>query len=466
VPLVGLEPDALVRIFGRLPGSVILESGPGFSPEFGRWSVFAANPISRVWADRDGWHLDSSSPESAEAASPGHPLNRLAEWIDRLGLGGTSPVPDDDGPPFTGGLIGFYSYDLAPRIERLPRRIADDQPLPELAFGLYDRIVVYDHQSGACEAVVGDFSHSALSPRVLKQRAQEWASHVERSAHTLAAVGYATGPVQPIMSREAYESAVERALEYIRAGDIFQVNLSQQFEAPWTGNPLALYERVRAISPSPFGAFLRWPGFCVVSASPECFYTTHGDHILTRPIKGTRPRGASPDDDTRLRDELAASLKDRAELTMIVDLERNDLGRVCRYGSVRVVESHTIESFAQVHHQVATVAGQLRDGVGPVDVVRALFPGGSITGAPKIRAMQIIDELEPVRRGIYTGAIGFYGHNTSSFNIAIRTAVVANGRVTFNAGGGIVADSVPLLEYEETLHKALGLLRAIEGPQP
>jgi para-aminobenzoate synthetase component 1 len=265
---------------------------------------------------------------------------------------------------------------------------------------------------------------------------------------------------------ETYESSVRRALDYIGAGDVFQVNLSQRFEAGWAGDPLALYESLRAVSPSPFGAFLRWPGFCVVSGSPESFYTTWGDQIITRPIKGTRPRGVTPEDDRRLRDELAHSAKDRAELTMIVDLERNDLGRVCRYGTVRVVESHGIESFAQVHHQVATVEGRLRPEIGPIDVVRALFPGGSITGAPKIRAMQIIDELEPCRRGLYTGAIGYYGRGTSGLNIAIRTAVVAGSRLSYHAGGGIVADSVPRLEYEETLHKAQGFRRAVEALLP
>ncbi|MBY0396444.1 MAG: anthranilate synthase component I family protein, partial [Thermoleophilia bacterium] len=216
--------------------------------------------------------------------------------------------------------------------------------------------------------------------------------------------------------------------------------------------------------PAPFAAYLAWEDRAVVSASPEWFYQTRGDRIVTRPIKGTRPRGATPDEDARLAAELAASPKDRAELTMIVDLERNDLGRVSRYGTVTVTEALTVESFAQVHHLVATVEGRLRPGVGPVDVVRAVFPGGSITGAPKIRAMEIIDELEPNRRGVYTGAIGYFGRGgISAFNIAIRTMVVEGGTARYQVGGGIVADSDPLAEYHETLHKGRGLREVLGG---
>jgi para-aminobenzoate synthetase component 1 len=261
---------------------------------------------------------------------------------------------------------------------------------------------------------------------------------------------------------------VGRALEYIRAGDIFQVNFSQRFRAGGDPNPLDLFERLAEISPAPFSALLRWGDDAIVSASPEWFYTIAGDRIVTRPIKGTRPRGADPESDAALRAELLASAKDRAELTMIVDLERNDLGRICRYGTVRVTDALRVETYAQVHHLVATVEGELRPEVTPADAIRAIFPGGSITGAPKIRAMEIIDELEPCRRGPYTGAIGFLGRDGSArFNIAIRTLVVEGGSVSYHAGGGIVADSDPASEYEETLHKGRGLHRLIsESDRP
>ena len=256
---------------------------------------------------------------------------------------------------------------------------------------------------------------------------------------------------------------MRRVLEYIAAGDVFQVNLSQRFTAFGHHDPLDLYLRLKATSPAPFAAFLHWKDLAVVSASPESFYRTRGDLLVTRPIKGTRPRGRDPDDDNRLAAELLASPKDRAELTMIVDLERNDLGRVCEYGSVIVRDPLTIESFAQVHHLVATVEGRLRPDAGPVDVIRALFPGGSITGAPKIRAMEIIDELEPNRRSLYTGAIGYFsGNGSSEFNIAIRTILLEGDRVSFQVGGGIVADSDPLAEYEETLAKGRGMLAVLD----
>jgi para-aminobenzoate synthetase component 1 len=261
----------------------------------------------------------------------------------------------------------------------------------------------------------------------------------------------------------SYLECVRRALEYIAAGDVFQINLSQRFTAHGTIEPLDLFLRLAAASPAPFSAFMSWRDLAVVSASPELFYQTKGRSVVTRPIKGTRPRSDDAAVDQSLAAELTRSAKDRAELTMIVDLERNDLGRVCRYGTVRVIDPLAVESFAQVHHLVATVEGRLRGEIGPVDVIRAVFPGGSVTGAPKIRAMEIIDELEPTRRSLYTGAIGYLGRGgAGGFNIAIRTMTVEGNRVSYQVGGGIVADSHPQGEYEETLHKGRGLRAVIE----
>ena len=271
------------------------------------------------------------------------------------------------------------------------------------------------------------------------------------------------GPSTSQFDRATYLATVGRVLDYIAAGDVFQVNLSQRFTAWGRPEPLDLYLRLKAESPAPFAAFLRWDDLAVVSASPEWFYQTRGDLIVTRPIKGTRPRGRDLDADARLAAELSASPKDRAELIMIVDLERNDLGRVCQYGSIRVRDPLKVESFAQVHHLVATIEGRLRPEIGPIDVIRAVFPGGSITGAPKIRAMEIIDELEPNRRSLYTGAIGYLSRGGSSaFNIAIRTILVEGERASFQVGGGIVADSDPEAEYEETLAKGRGLLAVLD----
>jgi aminodeoxychorismate synthase component I len=251
-------------------------------------------------------------------------------------------------------------------------------------------------------------------------------------------------------------------LEYIAAGDIYQVNLSQRFSAPYGGEAMALYERLRRQSPAPFAAYLDLGEAVVLSASPERFLRVAGRELETRPIKGTRPRGGTPEEDRRLAAELLASPKDRAELVMIVDLERNDLGRVSEYGSVHVPELVRLEAHPTVFHLVATVRGRLRPELSAVDALRACFPGGSITGAPKIRAMQIIEELEPTHRGFYTGAIGYLGWDgCADLNIAIRTIVLIDRHAHFQVGGGIVADSDPCAEYEETLHKGRALMRAL-----
>jgi para-aminobenzoate synthetase component 1 len=268
-------------------------------------------------------------------------------------------------------------------------------------------------------------------------------------------------------TRESYLKAVERVREYIFAGDIFQANLSQRFETPLTEPAWALYRRLRERNPAPFAAFLDFPGVAVLSASPERFLRVDaGGSVETRPIKGTRPRGVGPEHDAALGQALAESPKDRAENLMIVDLMRNDLSRVCAPGSVRVAELFALEQYATVHHLVSTVVGQLAPGADALDLLRAAFPGGSITGAPKLRAMEIIAELEPSRRGVYCGSIGYWSVTGElDTSIAIRTAVARNGRVYFNAGGGVVADSDPADEYQETLDKARGLIDALAVPE-
>lgn len=264
---------------------------------------------------------------------------------------------------------------------------------------------------------------------------------------------------RPGVDREEWVRRVKRAHEYIAAGDIYQVNLTHTLSSPWTGEAADFYPRLRAASPAPFSCFLRLGDTAVLSASPECFLRIEGRRVITRPIKGTRPRGV--DDDAVAR-ELLASPKERAELVMITDLERNDLGQVCEYGSVQVTGLCELETFAQVHHLVSTVEGRLRADVTPVQAVRACYPGGSITGAPKKRAREIIAELETSPRGIYTGTLGFFhADGRAVFNIAIRTLVIRDGVATYGVGAGIVADSDPLLEYEETLHKAAGLTAAL-----
>jgi para-aminobenzoate synthetase component 1 len=361
-------------------------------------------------------------------------------------------------------MIGFFGYDLAPRLERLPRRHARDSRLPDIRMALYDTAVIVDHESGSAEVWSWDLTGEGRSATL--RRARAWREKIERASGTPRPQQIRPSSFDGLSSsfdRDTYLAAVHRVLEYIAAGDVFQVNLSQRFTASGRPEPLDLYLRLKAKSPAPFAAFLHWDDKAVVSASPEWFYQTRGDLVVTRPIKGTRPRGREPDEDARLATELRSSPKDRAELTMIVDLERNDLGRVCEFGSVVVKGPMKVESFAQVHHLVATVEGRIRPGAGPIDVVRAVFPGGSITGAPKIRAMEIIDELEPNRRSLYTGAIGYFSRGgASAFNIAIRTILVEGDRASFQVGGGIVADSVPESEFEETLVKGSGLRAVLD----
>jgi para-aminobenzoate synthetase component 1 len=454
-------PERLTAVVGSWEEPALLESGPGFG-RAGRWSVYTAVPRLVFEATGTAWSLREGGNV---VRGEGDILSPLASLLDRFGLADPSESPDPDAPPFQGGLVGFFGYDLAPRLERLPRKAPRDSRMPDVRFALYDTAVVFDHDTGA--AFLQAYDLLGEGPHAVEWRAREWRSALARPP-ALRLLPSRLGPARSHFTKRGYLAAVRRALEYIAAGDVFQVNLSQRFTAEGHPDPLDLYLRLRRQSPAPFAAFLRWDDLAVVSASPEWFYQTRGDRLVTRPIKGTRPRGRTPEDDARLAAELAASPKDRAELTMIVDLERNDLGRVCRYGSVRVSGPLTVETFAQVHHLVATVEGRTRPGVGPVDVVRAVFPGGSITGAPKIRAMQIIDELEPTRRGLYTGAIGYFSRGgASAFNIAIRTMTVEGGRVHYQVGGGIVADSDPEAEYLETLHKGSGLravLGASEGP--
>jgi para-aminobenzoate synthetase component I len=456
--------EHLARVIGSWCEPALLESGPGFGMA-GRWSILAADPRLVFEAVGTRWRLRGDSGVSR--AGTGDPLHALGEILRSFGLGCPGAEPDPALPPFQGGMIGFLGYDLAPLLERLPRRAPRDSRLPDLRMALYDTAVLLDRKSGSVELWSWDLTGEGT--RAAQRRCRRWRSKIARALLRRRRLG--TGPsnlTRPVsqFDRAGYMSTVRRVLEYIAAGDVYQVNLSQRFTARGCPEPLELYLRLAAASPAPFAAFLRWDDLAVASASPEWFYQTRADLLVTRPIKGTRPRGKGPLEDARLAAELRASPKDRAELTMIVDLERNDLGRVCRYGSVRVSDPMSVETFAQVHHLVATIEGRLRSGVGPVDVIRALFPGGSITGAPKIRAMEIIDELEPTGRSLYTGAIGYFSRGgASAFNIAIRTMLIDGDCVSFQVGGGIVADSDPEAEYEETLAKCRGLLAALDLTQ-
>ncbi len=403
-----VEPFAAALALRDEPGLVLLESRPGFG-HLSRRSFLAARPL--------------------EVATGGMAaLEQAGGW-----------------------RAGWLSYDLGREIEELPSLAVDEHGLAPLALGSYGSLLEFDHLRREVR-VLGDGDASHL------MHALRRASHVEVPAH------------QPLrrwtssLSRSAYEAAARRAIDYVRAGDVFQVNLAQRLSAPWSGDPFALYARVRETSPAPFTALLRLGGADVISASPERFLRRRGSVIETRPIKGTRPRGDTVREDAARAAELRASAKDRAENVMIVDLARNDLGRVAQFGSVRVRRLCGLERHPGVHHLVSVVDARLRPDVSTADIVRASFPPGSITGAPKIRAMEIIEELEPVRRGVYCGGIGWISPGGDlDMSVTIRTFVACGGRLSLHVGGAVVADSDPALEWQETMHKGARLLMAAGG---
>jgi len=394
------------------------------------------------------------------------------------------PVPGL--PPFQGGIAGYLAYDYGAVLERLPVPRHDDLNLPDAVLGLYDWVIAWDHAAGRAWLVSTGLPASGSARTDTAARRLAWVRRLLAGPAAGAAgrtllphQGGVPAPSYPLTTTEhgaeiglrssfthrGYLDAVTRVREYIVAGDIFQANLSQRLEAPLEEDPWHLYRRLREVNPAPFAAYLEFDGVYVASASPERFLRMDAaGHVETRPIKGTRPRGLSPLHDAALSRALWDSEKDRAENLMIVDLLRNDLSRTCRPGSVRVPELFALEGYRTVHHLVSTVVGDLAPGRGATDLLGAAFPGGSITGAPKVRAMEIIAELEPSRRGIYCGSIGYLSlTGAMDMSIVIRTLVAAAGRVTFSAGGGIVADSDPESEYQETLHKARALIAAVAG---
>jgi para-aminobenzoate synthetase component 1 len=461
----GIQPVDAFLALRSLPHCVWLDSA--MREPRGRFSVVAADPVMVIRSKHNAVIWTGDGFEMIQRANP---FASLADWLGRV-----HPLESSPRPFAAGALIGFFGYELKNHLERLPQTAADDVYLPEMWWGVYDRLVVFDSDRNESWLV-----STGLNPRgktdaaLAQERAAKLRAILKDNQKKRAeiAVSTALGAALSNFTRERYLAAVQRAKDYIAAGDVYQINLSQRFECRATA-PLdetaktALYLRLRETNPAPFAAFLDIGDAAILSSSPECFLEINDRAARTFPIKGTRPRGATPAEDARLAEELRRSKKDNAELVMIVDLERNDLGRVCEFGTVHAPDIARIESYATVHHLVATVEGKLREGVSHLDCIRACFPGGSITGTPKIRAMEIIDELEPHARGVYTGAIGILGlpdangHQQTMLNIAIRTMTVKGDRVLFHSGGGIVADSEPAAEYEETLHKARGMMAAL-----
>jgi len=427
----------VARFPERYPG--ILESGAAAADAAGR-RRFDILPIA------------CGETLSATAAATGAGRGFLAsfeDWWGRLSLPRATTTL-----PFTGGWLLYLGYELAAEIEPSLHLPAAPDPLAALAIRAP---AAWIRDRAAWRAwLVAEEGHEGLLERFAADAAQA----AEAAPVSIVAPRLELREEDP----ERFLEAVRRALAYIGAGEIYQANLSRRWwgESSAAIDPVALYARLRAVNPSPFAALLRHGNFAVVSSSPERLFSIRGDELSTRPIAGTRPRGGSPEEDAALVRSLLGNEKERAEHVMLVDLERNDLGRVCRGGSVRVDETMAIETYAHVHHIVSNVVGRLRANVSPVDVIRAVFPGGTITGCPKVRCMQIIAELEGVGRGAYTGSIGYLNRDGSGdCNILIRTITVEGARFALRAGAGIVADSDPALELAETRAKAQGMLRAV-----
>ena len=461
-----LEPFAAFRHFAHLPYALFLDSAL-MDPQLGRYSYVTADPFDRLRA-RGRRSVLASCPFPFKRANP---FVMLAEQLERYRAETLTGLP-----PFQGGAAGLFGYDLCHHLEKLPRPRRDEFRVPDLAVGFYDWVLAFDHAAGRSWLISTGLPEA--DPLWRRQRAEQRVAWVRRCLEHEPAPGriptMAPAPVRqahPVpgrtgvfsnFDRASYLRAVRRALDYVHAGDCFQVNIAQRLLAPLVEPPLDLYARLRQANAAPFAGYFDLGDFVIASASPERFLCLANGAIETRPIKGTRPRGRTAGEDQAQSAELAASAKDRAENVMIVDLLRNDLGRVCRYGSIRVEALCQVESYRYVHHLVSEVRGRLRDGLGAMDALRAAFPGGSVTGAPKVRAMEIIAELEPTARGPYCGSLGFAGFDGSmDTSILIRTFTAGRGWMQFPVGGGIVADSDPEREYQETWHKAEGLLRAL-----
>ncbi|MCI0733016.1 MAG: aminodeoxychorismate synthase component I [Methylococcaceae bacterium] len=432
-----------------LPWAVFLDSGFPRSQQ-GRFDILSANPY-RTLTTRGG--MTEISELNGIRHSAEDPFMILRAQL----LGGRY---DATHLPFCGGALGYFGYDLARRLEEIPEIARDSEHIPEMMLGIYDWAIVVDHQASRTWLTQQEHSpETASTCKLVLDRMQNRAFKSSSADEPFRI----NAKVISNMSRDDYGRAFRRIKRYLLEGDCYQVNLAQRFSAECEGNPWPAYKALRGLNPAPYSAFLNFPGVQVMSSSPERFLRVEGGHVETKPIKGTRPRFADFSKDREQIESLRNSPKDRAENLMIVDLLRNDLGKSCAPGSVKVPELFDIESFATVHHMVSTIQGRLAEGRDCIDLLRGCFPGGSITGAPKIRAMEIIEELEPGRRGIYCGCIGYVGYEGNmDTNIAIRSLVHSGHEIRFWAGGGIVADSREDDEYQECFDKARAILGMLE----
>ncbi len=468
------DPLAVFAAVAGEPFALLLDSAtaaPLRDPTLqGRWSYIATDPFSTVTKSAGQTFLNGV-PQNMQA------LELLSQQTAALAL--DPDWPDEDGmPPFTGGFAGMFGYELGQELEKLPtphQQPPEAVTPPDLAVGAYDCILAFDCVDRRTFIVSTGLPETSPTARAVRAeaRASKWRARLALNP-ALPELEWPVTPspentVRAEQSREAYEQKVQQVIDYIYAGDIFQANLSQRFDATLQNgdDAFTLYRKLRAISPAPFAGFFNFTNGYLLSSSPERFLTANARTVETKPIKGTRPRGTTPAEDKDLAQELMDSEKDNAENVMIVDLLRNDLSRVSEDGSVRVTRLCDLESFATVHHLVSTVRSTLKPDKTSVDLLKACFPGGSITGAPKVRAMEIISELESTARGPYCGSLGYLSFSGAmDTNILIRSMTCMGDKITFRAGGGIVADSQPVHEYEETLDKAAALAQAIRGIAP
>jgi para-aminobenzoate synthetase component 1 len=459
--------ELYAKIASTRQPSFLFESGNG-EGAMGRYSYFGIDPYQTLYGKGDRFVCRSIQGRMDSGTSP---FQRLSHLLNHQRI-----VRPPDVPPFFGGAVGYLSYDLARQFERLPCLAIDDLAVPDLEFAFFDLVAAIDHELNRLvlmfcpplERFLGEPREKLF--REGRDRLAEFEARLIRSdkadAHW-SNLGRLT--FTPEQEQAVYSQNVSRCQEYIAAGDIYQANLSHRFNVTCEAfsslgdlqTDLCVYSRLRSLNPSPFSGILRFDAVRLISSSPERLVRLEGRRADTRPIAGTRPRGRSAFDDLRLIDELHTNEKERAEHVMLVDLERNDLGRVCRFGSIHVDEFMTVEQYSHVSHLVSHVAGTLKDHATGFNLLKAMFPGGTITGVPKIRCMEIIEELEPVRRGLYTGSMGYLSWSGDlDFNILIRTLIMRHAVGYLQVGAGIVADSDPTREYEETIHKAQAFFSA------
>jgi aminodeoxychorismate synthase component I len=468
-----LDPFIVYKAFRERKNSIFLDSAKG-NCKIARFSFIIFDPYL-IFKLKDGELEIEDCLTGRKTVSFRNPIERLKELLTAYPQKRMEALP-----PFHGGAVGFFSYDFARYIEKLPAHAVDDLGVPDAHFMLFDKTICFDLELKKAWIVCAPgASHTCLGYRPLTDI--DWSAAYDESKDAILRISdqLARMPQEAVveapcistsaphyeMSKEQYMDIVKQAKEYIAAGDIFQANLSQRISADiGDANPWQLYQVLRRVNPSPFAAYADFGDYQIAGSSPERLIDVRSGTIETRPIAGTRPRGRDLDEDSEMRSELLLNEKERAEHIMLIDLERNDIGRVSKYGSVAVDELMITEDYSHVIHIVSNVKGRLNNEMSCLDAVKATFPGGTITGVPKVRCMEIIDELEPVRRGVYTGSLGYIGFSGDmDLNIIIRTFVIKNGRAYIQAGAGIVADSDPEREYYETLKKAEALIRTLNN---